>query len=107
MQSKRSTPLSELDGQREEMLERRSAERRREDRPATPLSAGIASGQALWTAADVASFLRVGRNRPYELVERGELSCIRIGQRLRFDPAKVREFLERQSQGLDLVRGGR
>jgi hypothetical protein len=88
------------------MLERRSGERRRDSslgnsQRATPTE------HALWTAADVARFLRVGRNRPYELAERGEPCCIRIGQRLRFDPAKVREFLDRQARGVHLRRGGR
>ena len=88
------------------MLERRTAERRRDTSVASPRR-GAPTEHALWTAADVARFLRVGRNRPYELAERGELPCIHIGPRLRFDPAKVREFLERQSQGLQSPRGGR
>lgn len=91
----------------QEAHERRRAERRHRDELGPPPSGAIATEDALWTAADVARFLRVGRNRPYELAERGELPCIRIGQRLRFDPAKVREFLERQSHGLHLRRGDR
>ena len=66
------------------------------------------SPKKLWTAQEVAAFLRVGRNAPYEMADRGELPFIRVGQRLRFDPAKVREYLERQSSGAPpLRRGGR
>ena len=95
-----------MDTGREEMLERRTGERRREASLENP-QARVPTEYGLWTAADVARFLRVGRNRPYELAERGELPCIRIGQRLRFDPSKVREFFERQTQGLHLRRGDR
>jgi excisionase family DNA binding protein len=97
----------ELEDGRQEALERRRAERRQLDELGTPPWRAIRTEDALWTAADVARFLRVGRNRPYELAERGELPCIRIGQRLRFDPAKVREFLERQTHGLHFQRGDR
>src|SRR5438105_194007 len=88
-------------------VDRRSSERRRGPRAEIAASDSLRAEPTLWTAADVARFLRVGRNRPYELAERGELACIRIGQRLRFDPAKVREFLERQSHGLHFQRGDR
>lgn len=96
-----------VNSETEETFERRTAERRREHHPEAGAQSSLPAEPALWTAADVARFLRVGRNRPYELVERGELACIRIGQRLRFDPAKVREFLERQTTGVQLRRGGR
>lgn len=86
------------------VLERRTGERRRSLENSQPPMPGE---HALWTATDVARFLRVGRNRPYELAERGELPCIRIGQRLRFDPSRVRDFLERQTQGLHSRRGDR
>ncbi|HWC74155.1 MAG TPA: helix-turn-helix domain-containing protein [Gemmatimonadales bacterium] len=94
-------------GERQDSVERRGTERRQSDHSETRPAQVVVGAEVLWTAADVARFLRVGRNRPYELVERGHLSCIWIGQRLRFDPAKVREFLERQSETLHLRRGGR
>ena len=67
----------------------------------------VATEEALWTAKDVARFLRVGRNRPYEMANSGELPCIRFGSTVRFHPAKVRAFLDtRQATVLPLNRRG-
>ena len=41
----------------------------------------------LWNAEDVAGFLSVSRSMVYKLEQAGELPCVRIGARVRFDPA--------------------
>ena len=52
--------------------------------------------ERLWTVADVCAFLRVGRNAVYAMAARRELPSIRVGSRVRFVPADVRAWLERQ-----------
>ena len=52
--------------------------------------------EQLWTVADVCAFLRVGRNAVYSMAARHELPSIRVGTRVRFLPADVRAWLERQ-----------
>jgi excisionase family DNA binding protein len=46
----------------------------------------------LWTALDVARYLKVSRSWVYHRAEAGELPCLRIGNFLRFDPDAVRAF---------------
>ena len=69
--------------------------RRREVR-VTSKSAGDTSEsrapESLWTAAEVASFLRVSRSWVYHRSESGELPCLRIGALVRFDPGEIRAF---------------
>jgi excisionase family DNA binding protein len=48
--------------------------------------------ESLWTANDVASFLRVSRSWVYHRAEAGELPCLRIGGLVRFDPDAIRRF---------------
>ena len=50
--------------------------------------------EALWTVRDVQALLRLGRNTIYDLATRGELPSIRIGSRVRFEPGKIRAWLE-------------
>jgi len=50
----------------------------------------------LWTWRDVAAFLRIGRNAVYEMAANGDLPSLRIGSRVRFEPAEVRAWLDRQ-----------
>lgn len=50
------------------------------------------SGHGLWTAIDVAKYLKVSRSWVYHRSEAGELPCIRIGGFLRFDPEAVRAY---------------
>ena len=54
--------------------------------------------ESLWTHREVMALLRIGRNAVYDMAASGDLPSIRIGSRIRFDPAKVRAWLERQSQ---------
>lgn len=55
--------------------------------------------ERLWTSREVCEYLGVGKNAPSELVHRGELPGMRIGRRLRFDPAAVRAFAQRHQTG--------
>lgn len=54
--------------------------------------------ESLWTYREVMTLLRIGRNAVYELAASGAIPSIRIVSRLRFDPAEVRAWLERQAQ---------
>lgn len=56
----------------------------------------VIPAECLWNARDVGAFLRIGRNAVYEMAARGELPSIRVGSRVRFVPADVRCWLERQ-----------
>jgi excisionase family DNA binding protein len=47
------------------------------------------------TVADAAGYLAVSRRQVYLLIERGELPHVRVGERVRFIPAEVRRYLER------------
>lgn len=47
----------------------------------------------LWTAEDVAAYLRVSRSWVYQATERGELPCLRFCRHLRFDPQAIRAWL--------------
>jgi excisionase family DNA binding protein len=50
------------------------------------------------TVADASSFLSVSRRQVYLLVERGELPAVRVGQRLRFLPDEVQDYLEQHRE---------
>ena len=52
--------------------------------------------ECLWTVRDAAAFLRLGRNAIYEMAKRDELPSIRIGSRVRFDPAALRVWLRQK-----------
>ena len=46
--------------------------------------------EPLWTALDVAHYLKISRSSVYGLAERGALPVVRIGALLRFPPAAIR-----------------
>ncbi len=46
----------------------------------------------LWTAEDVAAFLRVSLSMVYKLRRQGSLPAVRVGALLRFQPDTVRGF---------------
>jgi excisionase family DNA binding protein len=48
--------------------------------------------ERLWTAADVASFLRVSRSWVYHRAESGDLPYLRIGALLRFEPEQIKAY---------------
>jgi Helix-turn-helix domain len=51
-----------------------------------------AAADALWTAEDVAAFLKASRSWVYQQAEAGLLPCLKVRGLLRFDPAAVRAF---------------
>jgi excisionase family DNA binding protein len=51
--------------------------------------------EPLLTINAACGVLQVSRNTLYRLVERGELHPSRVGERLRFRPDDVRDYLER------------
>ena len=48
---------------------------------------------------DVARVLRVSRPTVYALIRRGDLRPIRVSERLRFEQADVRAYLEQHREG--------
>lgn len=53
----------------------------------------------LLNAQDVAEALSIGLSTVYQLLERGELTCIRIGRSVRVRPEDLEEFIESRVQG--------
>ena len=52
--------------------------------------------ESLWTAVDLAKFLKVSRSWVYARAESGELPYRRVGGLLRFDPGAIRKWLDAQ-----------
>lgn len=52
----------------------------------------------LFTVDDLCAYLRVSRRQVYKLVAEGELRTVRVGERLRFRPADVDDYLERNTE---------
>jgi excisionase family DNA binding protein len=48
--------------------------------------------EPLWTAKDVANFLRVSRSWVYHRAEAGDLPCLQIGGLVRFEPERIRAY---------------
>jgi excisionase family DNA binding protein len=61
-------------------------------------SPGEPPESSLWTAMDVARYLKVSRSWVYHRAEAGLLPSLRVGNFLRFDPAAVRAFARKQSR---------
>ena len=53
----------------------------------------------LLTVNDVALALVVSRDSVYRLIRNGELTPVRVGTRLRFQPDDLRDYLERGRAG--------
>jgi excisionase family DNA binding protein len=70
--------------------------------PAQPLD----TPDTLWTATDVAHYLKVSRSWVYHRAESGELPYLRVGGLLRFDPDAIRRhaFGTGPRSGTDIVR---
>ena len=64
--------------------------------------------EELWTAQNVADYIKASRSWVYKAAEAGTLPCLRIGAMLRFDPAAVRAFVAGTAAGpaLPLARTG-
>jgi hypothetical protein len=54
--------------------------------------------EALWTADEVAAFLRASRSWVYQQSEAGRLPCLKVVGLLRFNPAAVRAFAQGQPE---------
>lgn len=50
----------------------------------------------LWTADDVAAFLKASRSWVYQQAQAGHLPCVKIGGLLRFEPDAIRAFIKGQ-----------
>jgi len=64
----------------------------------------VQHNEPLWTAEDVAAFLRVSLSMVYKLRRRGMLPAVPVGVLYRFNPEAVRAFA--QGQVLSLRRRG-
>ncbi len=56
-------------------------------------TAGADSGRLMYTVAEVARLLGIGRSTAYELVLSGELPAVRIGRRWLVSPTVLRDLL--------------
>jgi len=52
----------------------------------------------LWTAEDVARFLKTSRSWVYHRAQAGLLPCVKIGGLLRFDPIAIRALVAEDGQ---------
>jgi excisionase family DNA binding protein len=55
--------------------------------------------ERLWTATDVARFLRLSRSWVYQASAAGTLPCVRIGAALRFHRAAIEAWLHGERAG--------
>lgn len=53
---------------------------------------------ALWTADDVAAYLKVSRSWVYHRAESGELPHLRVGGLLRFQPDEIRAYPQQSAK---------
>jgi excisionase family DNA binding protein len=51
------------------------------------------ANDALWTADEVAAFIKCSVSYVYKSAERGELPCVRVGRMLRFKSEAVRALV--------------
>ena len=54
--------------------------------------------EPLLTINATAAFLGISRRQVYTLLERAELPHVRVGERTRFMPADLRDYLERHRE---------
>jgi len=66
---------------------------RRDSNPPTDVS------DRLWTPDEVAHFLGLSRKGVYGLAERRLLPSVKVGNRLRFDPADIRRWVSSHRRG--------
>lgn len=55
--------------------------------------------ERLLTADEAADLLRVNKRTVHRLVERGELTFVRVGRLRRYRPETLRAYIERQEVG--------
>lgn len=56
-------------------------------------------GEKLLSIKDVAEWLNVTTRTVMNLIDRGELRGVKVGNRWRFEPKAVQDYLQRQQQG--------
>jgi excisionase family DNA binding protein len=54
--------------------------------------------EPLWTWKEVAAYLGCGRTKILNMAATGEIPSLRVGNRLKFVPARVREWVEHQQR---------
>lgn len=54
---------------------------------------------ALLTVSELASYLHIHPKSIYEMAARGELPCVRIGARIRFDPRDLDRWVSARKEG--------
>jgi excisionase family DNA binding protein len=59
--------------------------------------------EGLWTAAEVASYLRCSRSKVYQRAEDGTLPSLHVGGQLRFEPPAVRAWARGEGHGAGRV----
>ncbi len=56
------------------------------------------NAESLWTADDVAAYLKVSRSWVYHRAESGRLPHVRVGGLIRFQPREIRAIVESTAQ---------
>lgn len=67
------------------------------------MAAAVIDFESLWTAADVARYLKVSRSWVYQKVDEGLLPALRVGGTLRFEPAAIRTWLARGAPSASVI----
>jgi excisionase family DNA binding protein len=57
----------------------------------------VIADESLWTATDVALYLKVSRSWVYHRAESGELPYVRVGGLIRFQPSAIRTYMEQSA----------
>jgi excisionase family DNA binding protein len=64
------------------------------------LSHPPATDSALWTAQEVAAFLRLNEQTVRRMAARGDLPCVRVGGGLRFVPSDITRWVSARKEGV-------
>ena len=59
--------------------------------------------ESLWTANDVAAYLKTSRSWVYQQSSSGLLPCVHVGGLLRFMPAAIRAWVTAQNSGARVI----
>jgi excisionase family DNA binding protein len=59
----------------------------------------------LLTAGEAAKALAVSPRTLWSLTQRGDIPCVRIGRSVRYDPADIRAWIDRQKSSGQLTAG--
>ena len=66
-------------------------------------SAGETAIEPLCSVEDVSAVLRISESGVYRLIRKGELNCIKVGNRTLIEPDEIRRFIA--AQRIDLGPG--